>query len=160
MKATAESTCIELYHLGRVICGPDPATAGRQPRESTPGTLQINTPYRAGLRDLEGFSHIYLLALFDRHLDKRQWSLQVRPPWEQASARGLFATRSPHRPNPLALSLCPLLSIDVEAGCIELAHLDLFTGTPILDIKPYVPGVDAHPDAHPGWTANLRWKPN
>ncbi len=98
------------------------------------------------LRDLAGMERIWVLSYLDRG---GGWAPMVRPPRGTRERRGLFATRSPDRPNPLGLSAVELLRVD---GCnLHVRGIDLLDGTPILDIKPYVPYADAFPDAKAGW---------
>lgn len=103
------------------------------------------------LRGLEGFSYIWLIWGFS----ESHWSPTVRPPRLGGNVRmGVFATRSPFRPNPIGLSSVRLESIedDGENGRVLIVSgADLMDGTPIYDIKPYLPGVDAHPDASDGF---------
>ncbi len=103
------------------------------------------------LRGLEGFSYIWLIWGFS----ESNWSPTVRPPRLGGNVRmGVFATRSPFRPNPIGLSSVRLESIedDGENGRVLIVSgADLMDGTPIYDIKPYLPGVDAHPDASDGF---------
>ena len=105
------------------------------------------------LRGLEGFSHLWLLWVFDQAAGKG-WSPTVRPPRLGGNARmGVFATRSPFRPNPIALSAVRLAGIDFDARgpILRIRGADLMDGTPILDIKPYLAYTDAHPDAAGGF---------
>jgi tRNA-Thr(GGU) m(6)t(6)A37 methyltransferase TsaA len=106
------------------------------------------------LRGLEGFSHLWLIWQFSGTV-RSEWSPTVRPPRLGGNVRmGVFATRSPFRPNPIGLSCVKLLGVeeDRELGTIlRVAGADLMDGTPILDIKPYVPYVDAHPEAKGGF---------
>ena len=102
------------------------------------------------LRGLEGFSHLWLIFRFHR-AEREGWSPTVRPPRLGGNARrGVFATRSPYRPNALGLSCVELSGI--ENGDILVKGADLLDGTPIFDIKPYLPYVDAYPDARGGFT--------
>jgi tRNA-Thr(GGU) m(6)t(6)A37 methyltransferase TsaA len=98
------------------------------------------------LRDLEGFSHVWILFVLHR---SEGWAPTVRPPRGPRVKRGVFATRSPHRPNPIGLSAVELAGI--EGRTLRLRGVDLLDGTPVLDIKPYVPYADAFPDARAGW---------
>jgi len=99
------------------------------------------------LRGLEGFSHLWLIWGFSHAAG---WTPTVRPPRLGGNARlGVFATRSPHRPNPLGLSAVEIERID--AGVIHVRGTDLLSGTPIYDIKPYVPYADSIPDARGGF---------
>lgn len=107
------------------------------------------------LRGLEGFSHIWLIWGFSANQQGPGWSPTVRPPRLGGNVRmGVFATRSPFRPNPIGLSSVKLESIekDGDNGLILIVSgADLMDGTPIYDIKPYLPGADAHPDATDGF---------
>ena len=107
------------------------------------------------LRGLSDFSHLWLIWQF--HLSEREtWSPTVRPPVLGGNARvGVFATRSPFRPNPIGLSCVRLISVEQteEYGpVIRVAGADLMNGTPLYDIKPYIPYADCHPDATGGFT--------
>lgn len=108
------------------------------------------------LRGLEGFSHIWLIWVFDQAV-RRQWSPTVRPPRLGGNTRmGVFATRSPFRPNPIAISCVKLSGIEetVDEGTIlRVNGADLMNGTPILDIKPYIPYADSRSDAIGGFAA-------
>ena len=107
------------------------------------------------LRGLEGFSHLWLLWHFSANRSQ-DWSPTVRPPRLGGNVRmGVFATRSPFRPNPIGLSCVRLLEIVPtahEGHILRVGGADLMDGTPILDIKPYVPYADAHPEAAGGFT--------
>ncbi len=108
--------------------------------------LEIDPAYREGLADLTEFTYAYVLF----HLDEsRDFDLSVTPPWRSGDSIGLFATRSPHRPNPIGLCVVELGPID--AGTVTISAIDAFDGTPLLDIKPYVDGLDAKRDANLGW---------
>ena len=101
------------------------------------------------LRGLEDFSHIWLIWGFSENAD-RGWSPTVRPPRLGGNARmGVFATRSPFRPNPVGLSCVELLG--VEDGSLIIGGADLVDGTPVFDIKPYVPYADCRPEAYGGF---------
>ena len=104
--------------------------------------------FEEAVRDLEGFSRIWLVWWFHRN---KNWRSLVLPPRGPAKRRGVFATRSPHRPNPIGMTAVPLLK--VEGLTLHVGSNDLVDGTPILDIKPYLPAVDAHPDESIGWLA-------
>jgi len=107
---------------------------------------------RKMLRGLEEFSHVWLIFIFHESLE-RGWQATVRPPRLGGNIRqGVFATRSPFRPNPLGLSRAELLGIEERNGRIgiRLGGIDLVDGTPIVDIKPYLPYVDAIPEATGG----------
>lgn len=102
------------------------------------------------LADLDSFSHIWLLPWF--HLNGPRKRPFVNPP-RGGPRRGVLSTRAPHRPNPLGLSVVELLSI--EGRVLHVRGLDLIDGTPILDIKPYIPDYDAWPDASRGWLEGM-----
>ena len=109
------------------------------------------------LRGLEGFSHLWLLWQFSAALrGDGEWQPMVRPPRLGGNTpMGVFATRSPFRPNPIGLSSVRLCRIDydgADAPTLAVAGADLMDGTPIFDIKPYLPYVDAYPDARGGFT--------
>lgn len=99
----------------------------------------------AAFRDLAGFERIWLVFAFHR---SEGWKAEVRPP-RGGGKRSVLATRSPHRPNPIGLSTVELVA--VEERTLRVRGLDLLDGTPILDIKPYVPYADAFPGARAGW---------
>lgn len=105
--------------------------------------LSIEPTLRPGLRGLERFSHI--VVLYWMHKSRRD--VIVQTPKHLAEPRGVFALRSPVRPNPIALSVVEIVNLDVEAGIIEIDAIDCLDGTPIVDIKPYLPSIDAVPDA-------------
>ena len=98
---------------------------------------------------LERFSHVWLLSWFHLNTNKR-YLPKVHPPRLKGGSIGLFASRSPHRPNPIGLSLARLLR--VEGDTLHLSGIDLVDGTPILDLKPYIPESDCVPGASAGWT--------
>lgn len=121
-------------------------------------TVVFEPEYRNpdALRGLEGFSHVWLVWVFDKAA-RDSWSPTVRPPRLGGNARlGVFATRSPFRPNPIALSCVKLAGIEQTAEHGTVLHLrgaDLMDGTPILDIKPYIPYADCQPDALGGFAS-------
>ncbi len=109
------------------------------------GTVSVDPKFEAGLKDLEGFSHIILLYHF--HLCKG-FSLHVLP-FLDDTARGVFATRAPRRPNPVGLSIVRLLA---ASGCeLSIEDVDIVDGTPLIDIKPFVPYFDHRDNASCGW---------
>jgi len=117
-----------------------PAGAG-----DTQAMILLRPGYQAGLADLDGFSHIYLIYEF--HLSSG-YSLVVRP-FLDDKTHGVFATRAPRRPNPLGLSIVRLLSI--EANRLTVAGADIVDGTPLLDIKPYIEAFDRVEHPANGW---------
>jgi tRNA-Thr(GGU) m(6)t(6)A37 methyltransferase TsaA len=109
------------------------------------GFVEVLPQYVSGLQDLEGFSHIMLL--YHCHLSK-DFNLQVKP-FLDDTLRGVYATRAPARPNPIGLSIVRL--VGVEDSKLLILDVDIVNGTPLLDIKPYVPLFDIRQDATNGW---------
>ena len=112
-------------------------------------TLDEGCGFESALSDLSGFSHIWLLYIFHKN---NTWKPKVMPPRHADRKIGLFATRSPYRPNPIGMSAVRLLKID--GLNLHIANHDLLDGTPIIDIKPYLPFADSFPEATLGWTAD------
>jgi len=109
------------------------------------GSVEIFEEYRAGLKDLDGFSHVILLYYFHAC---HGFSLHLVP-FMDSEPRGVFATRAPKRPNPIGLSVVQLDKI--EAGVLCIQNVDILDGTPLLDIKPYVPEFDLQKRVRTGW---------
>jgi tRNA (adenine37-N6)-methyltransferase len=117
--------------------------------------IEILPPYDRdeAFRELSGYSHIWLLSVFHMHL-RDHWQATVRPPRLGGNDRvGVFASRAPYRPNPIGLSLCALQGITREQGRLILSvnGCDLVDGTPVIDIKPYLPYTDSVADARAGF---------
>ena len=133
--------------------------APRQPTHDVPDSyieLLSKNQFEQALKDLEGFSRIWVIFPF--HL-KQKWRPLVMPPRGSSEKRGVFATRSPLRPNHLGLSCLRLLKI--EGLKVFVSGSDLLEGTPVFDIKPYLPYVDSFPDSKIGWLdgiENERWQ--
>ena len=125
--------------------------------ESLHSTIIFEPEFRNSdtLRGIEGYSHLWLIWQFSEAV-RTEWSPTVRPPRLGGNTRmGVFATRSPFRPNNLGLSCVKLLGVEQTANHGTVLHVggaDLMDGTPIFDIKPYIPYSDAHPDALGGFT--------
>ncbi|MGE5123532.1 MAG: tRNA (N6-threonylcarbamoyladenosine(37)-N6)-methyltransferase TrmO [Acidobacteriaceae bacterium] len=117
---------------------------------SAPGTVEVLPEFTQGLIDLEGFSHIILLYFLHR---SNQYTLSVTPYLDE-KPHGVFATRAPRRPNPIGLSVVKLNR--VEGNLLYVDNLDILDGTPLLDIKPYVPEFDSPPDFRLGWLESKR----
>jgi len=111
------------------------------------GTVEVLPEYAEGLRDLDGFSHLLLLT----HLHQVTAARLTVTPFLDTQSHGVFATRSPARPNPIGLSVVCLLK--VEGTTLHIAGVDLLDGTPVLDIKPYVPTFDVFAAERTGWFA-------
>jgi len=109
------------------------------------GTVEVNREFEAGLKDLDGFSHLILIYQFHRSAG---FKLEVTP-FLDTVPRGLFATRAPRRPNPIGLSVVHLER--VEGNILHVKGIDVLDGTPLLDIKPYVPQFDSRGDVRTGW---------
>jgi tRNA (adenine37-N6)-methyltransferase len=114
-------------------------------RSQALGQISVFPKYVEGLKDLEGFSHIFILYVF--HLS-RGYKMLVKP-FLDDTAHGLFTTRYPFRPNPLGISVVRILSIHDEV--IEIGEVDVLDGTPLLDIKPYVEEFDIRTGTRSGW---------
>jgi tRNA-Thr(GGU) m(6)t(6)A37 methyltransferase TsaA len=112
------------------------------------GTVEVFQEYRAGLKDLDGFSHIVLLYLFHQ---SQGFNLHVVP-YLDTEIRGVFATRAPRRPNAIGLSVVQLNM--VQDRILHIENVDILDGTPLLDIKPYVPEFDAQFNVRTGWLEN------
>jgi len=145
-------TAFTLTPIG-VIHSPHPTAVGApiQPvcAAGARGQVHVFAPFAAGVQDLEGFARIWLLFLFDR---SRGHDLRVVP-FRDTVPRGLFATRAPRRPNSIGLSCVRLIAVGADAAgpVLEVADIDVLDGTPLLDIKPYVPEFDAFPGSRAGW---------
>lgn len=128
--------------------------------DSIKGTIIFEPKYRdpSALRGLEEFTHIWIIWKFSQAV-REEWSPTVRPPRLGGNVRmGVFATRSPFRPNPIGLSCVKLEGIDLKSPdgpVIHVSGADLVDGTPIYDIKPYIPYTDCQPNATGGFTDNV-----
>jgi tRNA-Thr(GGU) m(6)t(6)A37 methyltransferase TsaA len=125
--------------------------APRQPASAVDKTVGVITllegsNFEQALEDLRDFDYIWVLFWFHKN---KNWKPKVLPPNGRRKKRGLFSTRSPHRPNPIGLSLCKLL--EVSGRTIRIENPDMLDGTPVLDIKPYIPQAESHPQARAGW---------
>lgn len=114
------------------------------------GTVEVFEEFHPGLKDLDGFSHIVLLYHFHR---SEGFNLSVVP-FMDSQPRGLFATRAPKRPNPIGLSVVQLDKI--EGGVLYIQSVDILDGTPLLDIKPYIPEFDPQASVRRGWLEKAR----
>ncbi len=132
-----------------------PNEAPRQPNKDLPETsgtivLKEGHSFQDALRDLEGFSHIWILFQFHKN---DHWNPAVAPPRGSLKKRGVFATRSPYRPNPIGMSILELKGI--QNLTLTVGPSDLLNETPVFDIKPYLPYVDAIPETKIGWLEEL-----
>lgn len=115
-----------------------------------------NLPYlQNALQGLEGFSHLWVIFVFHQsglNLSARQWKPSIRPPRLGGAKKvGVLASRSPHRPNPIGMSVVKIERINLKKLEIDVSGVDLLDGTPVLDIKPYIPYCDSIPRAKSGW---------
>ena len=154
---------VHSVHATTVTAPKNPAKARAQ---GSPATLAIYAPFRPGLAGLAAFSHVIVLGWLH---EARRDLIQITRPSElapdapvgpagsglafgktgqlKAQATGVFALRSPVRPNPISVSVARILSVDMATGLIEIDAIDLLDGTPLVDLKSYRPGIDAIPDA-------------
>lgn len=144
-----DKPCYTILPLG-VIRTPHTEMKGTpiQPRwaEGIRGTIELEMKFVPGLKDIEGFSHIILLYLFDRIMDE----VRLTPsPYLDSEPHGIFATRSPWRPNHIGLSVVRLIS--VTDNMLEIEGVDMLDGTPLLDIKPWVPDFNPSGEIRTGW---------
>ena len=116
------------------------------------GTVELLPEFQDGLKDLDGFSHIILLYHFHQSAG---YTLSVVP-FLDTHPRGVFATRAPKRPNPIGLSIVKLQKI--EGNVLYIENVDVLDGTPLLDIKPFVPDFDAQTDVRVGWLESAQNK--
>ncbi|GAB4329873.1 MAG: tRNA (N6-threonylcarbamoyladenosine(37)-N6)-methyltransferase TrmO [Candidatus Abyssubacteria bacterium] len=107
--------------------------------------IEIYGEYEKGLKDIEGFSHLHVLYWLH---ESRGYTLTVQTPWDSAP-HGLFATRTPNRPNPVGHSVVDL--IERRENVLRVRRLDAIDGTPVIDIKPYIAKLDAKCDTRDGW---------
>jgi tRNA-Thr(GGU) m(6)t(6)A37 methyltransferase TsaA len=151
-----EDRGLQFRQIGTIRSPYTPETgAPRQGRHApeAESRIVVDPRYEAALQDLESFSHVIVLYAFDRSAG---WSPLVETPWEERP-HGVFATRSPNRPSPIGMTVVSLLRR--EGAVLHVAGLDAFDGTPVLDLKPYLPGVDRIEDATEGWLQGLDRRP-
>ena len=107
--------------------------------------IEIYEEYQQGLKDIDGFSHLHIFYWLHK---SKKFSLYVNTPWDDIP-HGLFATRSPHRPNPIAYTIVKLIKKDINI--LKVKGLDAIDGTPIIDIKPYIKKFDMKTESISGW---------
>lgn len=135
-------------HKDKTSCPIQPVTA-----VDVQGTVEIFPEYSEGLKDIEMFSHIYLLYHFDR-AGEIQF---VRPTFLDDNPHGIYASRHPARPNGIGLSVVRLKRL--EGNVLHIEGADMLDNTPLLDIKPYLPKFDLFPDASDGWVKDKPFRP-
>jgi tRNA-Thr(GGU) m(6)t(6)A37 methyltransferase TsaA len=124
--------------------------------------LEIGEPYRPALKQLRRFSHVMVFWWADRFdNEESRGVLQTRPPYAEGHLSGVFACRAPYRPNPIAMTTCKLLGVDEESGLVQVADIDAFDGTRLVDLKAYFPVCDRVKQARiPHWLADWpEWMP-
>lgn len=112
------------------------------------GTVTIEKKFMEGLEDLDGFSHIYLIYHFHK---SDNYTLKTKP-FLDDKTHGVFATRAPQRPNSIGISVVKL--VEINDNVLEVENVDILDGTPLLDIKPYIPDFDVHEVEKIGWLVN------
>ena len=142
----------ELKQIG-TIRTPYQDSAPYQPVDTDTEEFRIvlDREYIAGLNDLMKFRYIYVIYYADKVV--RQVEMMVAPPWAAGKRVGLFSSRSPVRPNPIGLSIVRIK--DIVGNIIYTSGLDVFDGTPLLDIKPYIKDLDSKADANYGWIEEM-----
>ena len=140
---TATLTFIGRVRSAHATTQDAPKNPTKAREHGAPASLEIEAPYRPGLQGLAAYSHLIVLGWL--HQARRDLIQITRP--SDLGSKGVFALRSPVRPNPISLSVARIVSVDIATGRIEIDAIDLLDGTPIVDIKPYRPGIDAVPDA-------------
>lgn len=153
---------IELYEI------PDEPEAykinkiGTVKNKNSQAYLEISEPYRPALKHLKDFSHVMVFWWADNSdNDKYRSALRTKPPYATNKSTGVFATRAEYRPNPLALTTCQIMNVNENEGIITISGIDAFDGTPIIDLKPYIPAFDRVKDPKlPIWLSFLwpEWK--
>jgi tRNA-Thr(GGU) m(6)t(6)A37 methyltransferase TsaA len=118
--------------------------------EGIRGTVEVSPEFADGLKDLDGFSHVTLVY----HLHRAAEHRLIVKPFMESEERGVFATRAPSRPNPIGLSTVRLIA--VRGNTLEVDGVDMLDGTPLLDIKPYVPEFDGAAEIRIGWLERHR----
>ena len=129
-------------------CPIQPAYSG-----AAEGRVEVFPEYVAGLKDLDTFSHVYLLYAFDRAGDVQL----VRPTFLDDTPHGVFASRHPARPNGIGMSIVRLL--EMQDNVLVVSGIDVLDATPLLDIKPYIPRFDVMESASNGWVGDRPWRP-
>jgi len=106
-------------------------------------SLKIDAPFNKALKELDTFSHVIVFWWADKHDNENdRKALQTQLPYANGTVAGVFACRSEYRPNPIAITVCEISEIDHEAGVVNIPFIDAFDGTPVLDLKPYIPVTD------------------
>lgn len=135
---------------------------GRVKNQNSHAYLEISEQYRPALKHLKDFSHVIVFWWADKvDKDKYRGALRTIPPYAINKSTGVFSTRAEYRPNPLAMTTCRIMNVEEKNGKITIAGIDAFDGTPIIDLKPYIPAFDRVKDPKlPKWLSFLwsEWK--
>lgn len=123
-----------------------PKNMGAARERQAPATVEIDPLFRDGLTGLEGTTHLALLTWLDTPRN-----LIIQSPRHAGAPKGVFALRSPARPNPIGLHVVSVVSLDRKTGLIEIDGIDVLDGTPLIDLKPYIPAIDSVSEATVGW---------
>lgn len=139
--------------IGTIIT-PYKEEAPYQPVDTDQGEfyIELNPEYEDGLKDLDKFNYMYVI--YYAHCIKREPEMVIFPPWADGRLVGVFSSRSPVRPNPIGLSIVRIKKI--MENRIYTSGLDVFDGTPLLDIKPYIKDLDDKSDANYGWIEEMK----
>jgi tRNA-Thr(GGU) m(6)t(6)A37 methyltransferase TsaA len=124
--------------------------------------LEILPPFRPALKQLGHFSHVMVFWWADKHDNEQSRGImQTEPPYAAGRVTGVFATRAEYRPNPIGMTTCKLLSVDEENGVLQVADIDAYDGTPVVDLKAYFPVCDRVREATiPEWLSDWpEWMP-
>ncbi len=148
-------TTFEMKAIGYVTC---PQLKNKDDYRKKPkgqivkAKLFLDDNLAEGLEGIETFDHVWLIWVFDKNIGQ-EYKLKIYPRPDPENQRALFVTRTPFRPNPIAISCVKV--IRREDNMLEFENSDIFDGTPVLDIKPYVPSSDSRPESHAGWISDL-----
>lgn len=136
---------------------------GRVVRDATGVRVEIDPAYRDALLGLDRFSHVTVLTWLEAFdTDEGRGTLQCDPPYAPDHRTGVFACRSPLRPNPIAATVCPISGVDLDDGVVDIADIDTYVGTPVIDLKAYFPVCDRVREATiPEWLTDWpEWLPD
>lgn len=141
----AHETCYTVTPIGVAHPSPYPDRSAARHGDEEISHIEIFPEYAEGLQDIEGFSHINVFCWLHK---SEGYSLLAQPPFDTPK-HGVFATRSPNRPNPLGFAVVEL--VERKGVTLTVRGLDAIEGTPVVDIKPHIPDIDARPEATVGW---------
>jgi tRNA (adenine37-N6)-methyltransferase len=137
------------------------SSIGNVVRKENEILLKLETKYKSGLTNLDKFSHVIVVWWADGHEDEEsRRQLVTQLPYAPGEEAGVFACRAEYRPNPIAITVCPIKEVDLENGIVKIAGIDARDNSPILDLKPYIPVCDRVnnsriPDWFKGWPLEL-----